>query len=445
MKNIAIIFLCIVAVSGCKCKENEPPKPPQDLTKPNIIFIVADDFGYEIPTVNGGESYSTPNMDKLADEGMRFTQCYSSPICCPTRSMLLTGKYCFRNYGNWGIMNPASKTIGNMFKDNGYKTCYAGKWQLDGGSVRINSFGFDNYVVWLPYEISPESDGGSRYKDPVLYTNNAFIPDGQTAGKYSEDIFTDSIVSFMQQNKDKSFFMYYASNLPHSPISPTPDQKEFAGWDSDPLNFSSKFFPNMVSYLDKKVKLLMDETKKLNIDKRTIFVFVGDNGSPEGVVSRFNGQSIQGGKKETNSYGTHVPLFVYCPGIITNGINNDLVDFTDFIPTLADIAGIPKPTNYGILDGRSFAEQLKGKTGTPRDYIFCHHILDTATNGVVPSRWVQNKTYKLYEDNGGSYHNPGFYNIITDPLELNAIPDAALTADELALKNSFTDVLNSMK
>lgn len=444
MKNIAIIFLCFIAISSCKCKDDDP-KPPQDTTKPNVIFILADDFGYEIPTVNGGESYNTPNIDKIALEGMRFTQCYSAPMCCPTRSMLLTGKYCFRNYGNWGIMNPVEKTIGNMFKSNGYKTCYAGKWQLDGGGTRINSFGFENYVVWLPFEISPESDGGSRYKDPVLYTNNAFIPAEDTKDKYSEDIFTDSIISFMQRNKDNSFFVYYSTNLVHAPVTPTPDQREFANWDSDPDNSAPKFFPQMVEYLDKKVRLLMDETKKLNIDKRTIFVFAGDNGSPEGVVSRFNGQDIQGGKKETNSYGTHVPLIVYGPGLINTGTNNDLVDFTDFIPTLAELTGIPAPTNLGILDGHSFAPQLKGGAGNPRDYIFCHHILDTSSPGVKPSRWVQNKTYKLYEDNGGTYHNPGFYNIVTDPLEVNPIPDNALTTDELAIKNSFTDVLNMMK
>lgn len=444
MKNIAYIFLCLIAISSCKCKDDDP-KPPQDTSKPNVIFIIADDFGYEIPTVNGGESYNTPNIDNLAAEGMRFTQCYSSPMCCPTRSMLLTGKYCFRNYGNWGIMNPAEKTIGNMFKNNGYKTCYAGKWQLDGGGTRIRSFGFDNYVVWLPFEISPESDGGSRYKDPVLYTNNNFIAAEDTKDKYSEDIFTDSILSFMRQNKDESFFVYYASNLPHSPASPTPDQKEFTNWDGDPDNSAPRFFPDMVTYLDKKVQLLIKETKKLDIDKRTIFVFVGDNGSPEGVLSRFNGIEIQGGKKETNSYGTHVPLIVYCPGLINTGVNNDLVDFTDFIPTLAEITGFPAPTNLGILDGRSFAPQLKGNAGIPRDYVFCHHILDTTFPGVKPSRWVQNKTYKLYEDNGGTYHNPGFYNIITDPLELNPIPDAALTADQLTIKNSFTDVLNNMK
>ena len=444
MKNIAYIFLCFIAISSCKCKDDNT-KPIQDTSKPNVIFIVADDFGYEIPTVNGGQSYTTPNIDKMASEGMRFTQCYSSPMCCPTRSMLLTGKYCFRNYGNWGIMNPAEKTIGNMFKNNGYKTCYAGKWQLDGGGTRIKSFGFDSYVVWLPFEISPESDGGSRYKDPVLYTNNNFIASEKTKDKYSEDIFTDSILSFMKQNKDQSFFVYYSTNLPHSPASPTPDQKEFTNWNSDPDNSAPRFFPDMVSYLDKKVQLLINETKKLNIDKRTIFVFVGDNGSPEGLKSLFNGIEIQGGKKETNTYGTHVPLMVYCPGLINSGVNNDLVDFTDFIPTLAEITGFSVPTNLGILDGRSFAPQLKGNAGVPRDYIFCHHILDTATPRVIPSRWVQNKTYKLYEDNGGSYHNPGFYNIITDPLELNPIPEAALTADQLAIKNSFTDVLNNMK
>jgi arylsulfatase A-like enzyme len=444
MKIISCIFLFgSLLLAGCKCKDDTPSPP--DTVKPNVIFILADDYGYEIPTVNGGESYDTKHLDMMAAAGMRFTQCYSAPMCSPTRSMLLTGKYCFRNYGQWGVMNASEKTLGNMFQNNGYKTCYAGKWQLDGGGTRINSFGFEDYLVWLPFEVGPERNGGSRYKNPKLYTKNNFLSEDAVSGKYSEDLFCDSILSFMRRHKSESFFVYYAPNLPHSPLSPTPNDKEFDNWDSDPDNFAPRFFPSMVSYLDDKLQLLIDETKKLNIDKRTIFVFVGDNGSPEGVISKFNGQDISGGKKETNTYGTHVPLIFYAPGIVPAGINEDLVDFTDFIPTLAEITGLPAPTNLGILDGQSFAPQLTGNTGKPRDYIFCHHILDTTVNGVIPSRWVQNKNYKLYEDNGGSYHNPGFYNMLIDPLELNPIPDFSLTADELAIKNAFQAVLNSMK
>ena len=127
-------------------------------------MIVSDDIGYEIPTADGGRSYSTPNIDKIAKGGIRFTQVRAAPLCSPSRFMLFTGKYNFRNYGIWGIMDTTQRTIGNMLQDAGYTTCYAGKWQLDGGDNSIRKFGFDKYSVWLPFKVCPEETEGSRYK-----------------------------------------------------------------------------------------------------------------------------------------------------------------------------------------------------------------------------------------------------------------------------------------
>ena len=105
--------------------------------QPNIILILADDVGYEIPAYTGGQSYSTPNLDKMMQNGMRFTNCNASPLCSPSRFMLLTGKYNFRNYTQWGNMDRSQKTFGNMLKDVGYSTYYAGKLQLNGGDTSI--------------------------------------------------------------------------------------------------------------------------------------------------------------------------------------------------------------------------------------------------------------------------------------------------------------------
>ena len=122
--------------------------------KTNIIFILADDVGFEVPACNGGQSYSTPNINSMAAEGIRFTQCFASPLCSPSRFMFLTGKYNFRNYGAWGVMDPnTNRTIANMLHDAGYKTLVAGKWQLDGGDASIHALGFDDYVVYEPFAI----------------------------------------------------------------------------------------------------------------------------------------------------------------------------------------------------------------------------------------------------------------------------------------------------
>src|SRR3954470_5350058 len=111
--------------------------------KPNIILFVANDFGFEIPTFNGGQSYSTPNLDFMANHGIDFTQCYNHPDGTPSRLAILTGKYNFRNYVRWGFLPPDQKTIGNLLHDAGYATYLVGKWQLDGGDARIRAAGFD--------------------------------------------------------------------------------------------------------------------------------------------------------------------------------------------------------------------------------------------------------------------------------------------------------------
>ena len=175
-----LIIVCGLAglVQSCR-KQHEslllPLSPPPD--KPNIILILADDYGYEIPEFDGGQSYQTPNLNQMAQQGMRFTQCHSAALCSPSRFMLMTGKYNFRNYHAWGVMDPSQRTFANMLRDAGYATCIAGKWQLEGGDSAIKNFGFDNYVVWEILGSDEDAGKGSRYKDPLLYENGAYLPD----------------------------------------------------------------------------------------------------------------------------------------------------------------------------------------------------------------------------------------------------------------------------
>src|SRR5678815_3439753 len=144
MKHVTLVLAIMLTIIAMHTKAQNQ--------KPNIILILADDVGYKSLTCNGGNLYSTPNIDALAKNGMRFTQCHASSGCCPSRFMLLTGKYNFRNYTEWGVMDRNQKTIAKMLKDAGYKAGYYGKWQLDGGDVSVHSFGFDNYAIHEPYE-----------------------------------------------------------------------------------------------------------------------------------------------------------------------------------------------------------------------------------------------------------------------------------------------------
>ena len=143
------VFFCLIILASCHKTSSDDVLPYQE--KPNIILILGDDVGYELFTCNGGQSYSTPAIDNLAQQGMRFTQCHACPNCSPTRIELLTGKYGFRNYITWGYLDPSQKTIANMLRDGGYKTCVAGKWQLDGGDQSIRALGFDKYSVFEPF------------------------------------------------------------------------------------------------------------------------------------------------------------------------------------------------------------------------------------------------------------------------------------------------------
>lgn len=445
-----LFFLSVVLFTGCtKIESLSTGQARQNSLlwakqKTNIIIILADDIGYEVPTYTGGSSYATPNIDKLAKDGMQFMQCYASPMCSPSRMMMMTGKYNFRNYYSWGKMPVTEKTIANMMQDAGYATCVSGKWQLDGGDTAIHNFGFDKYMVWAPYYKSGAGGGGSddatgQYKNPKIYVNGDYLPDSVINGKYGEDFFRQYLFDFIDSNISKPFFALWTMNLCHKNFSPTPDDPEFAAWDphKKPTKSDTIFFPSMVKYMDKQVGMLIQKLQQTNLTQKTIVFYLGDNGTPQDVHSTFQGQVIQGQKGITNYFGTHVPLIAYMPGSVKAGsFNDDLIDFTDFLPTMADIARRPLP-DYGTLDGKSFGPALKGIKGYARDWVYCyfypHPEKDTSK-----AAWVNNKVNKLYDD------DLGFVNIPTDPFEQNPIPYDMLTPNQKRDKDSFEIILSQL-
>lgn len=411
--------------------------------KPNIILFFFNDLGFEIPTFNGGESYSTPNLDFLAANGVQFTQCYNHPDGSPSRVAILTGKYNFRNYVKWGYLPPSEKTFGNMLHDAGYATCWVGKWQLQGADTRIRSAGFDNYIVFLP-EGSGQRE--NRYKDPHLYENGAYLPDSATAGKYSEDMFYDYLGKFIDSNKSRPFLAMYATLLPAQPWVPTPDDPEFKNWTSHDDTFHSdiKYFPGMVSYIDKIIGKVVQKLKDDGIANNTIIMFTSATQTDSRVTSQWRGQTITGTKTNTVKAGTNIPFVAYWPGTIQPGLKSTaLIDFTDFLPSLAGMAHIPVPTNYGTLDGTSFYDDMLQKAGKDRDWVFCHWDNDLQDNNAVPpERFINNKVYKLYDTVGNG--NGKFYKIRNDMFEKRPIPDSELTPQEIQIKAYFRSILDTM-
>ena len=388
--------------------------------RPNIILIMSDDLGYEVINANGGTSYETPRLNNLAETGIRFENAHAQPLCTPTRIQLMTGKYNFRNYIGFGLMDPNEKTFGHIMSDNGYKTLISGKWQLysynppdempeeRNKGQKIEDAGFDEFCVWHAHQTEEK---GSRYKNPIVYQNGEYLSKEITEGNYGEDIFSDYILDFMERNIDDPFFVYFPMTLTHRPLEPTPDSQEFAvfdppsnktlggrtweqleGWDDD-----SKYYKDMVEYHDKTIGKIVDKLDSLGIRENTLILYLGDNGSPIEVSSFMGDLEIPGGKGKTIDTGTHVPLICnWKSKIPASLVSTNLVDTTDFLPTIFEATGIKFPENY-IIDGKSFYHQLLGEDGDPRDWIFFH--FDAGGRNKRPiQRFLRNHSWKLYED-----------------------------------------------
>jgi arylsulfatase A len=456
--NLTSVFKSFTVIStflffGCS-KKNLDTLPQNSSTsnavrtdpRPNIVLILADDIGYEIPTYTGGESYSTPNLDLLAQNSLQFSECYTAPNCSPSRVMLMTGKYNFRNYIDWGIMDTTQYTIGNLMHNAGYATCISGKWQLDGGDAEIRKSGFDAYRVFLPFA-PPTMDGENaenwyRFKNPHLYEKAAYLPDSATNGKYADDMFVDYIGKFIDSNIDRPFFVYYPMSLCHNPHTPTPDDKSYASWTPESHKTSLTNFPSMVKYMDKEIGRVMAKINSSGLGQNTIVIFLSDNGTFSRITSKWRGTTVTGGKGTSTEYGTHVPLLVKWPGhIIPGAVNNSLVDLTDLMPTLADMAGISVPVNYGTIDGFSFFPAFSNSLSFPRSTVFCQWQPYKGYYTTSPlKRWAQTDQYKLYD----SINKSKFYNVFTDTLELYPIGNTTITQQERTIKNQLQQILNGM-
>ncbi|MDG1671083.1 MAG: sulfatase-like hydrolase/transferase [Akkermansiaceae bacterium] len=343
----------------------------------NIVLIMADDIGIECFGSYGGTSYKTPNIDRLASTGLRFTHAYSQPLCTPTRLEIMTGRENHRNWMCFGIMPPKEKTFGHMMQGFGYKTCMAGKWQLQsydppdfpnaderrGKGMHPKDAGFDSYALF--HSLHTE-DKGSRYADPT------YLSDGELhkelKGQYGEDLSVDFLLKFMGKNRDKKMFLYYPMALPHWPMNPTPSSEAWKD-SSRRLEADEKYFPDMVEYMDTIVGRLVDGVEKLGLRDDTLILFYSDNGTDQRIHSRFMGKKVQGGKNRTSQTGIRVPLIANWPNGIESGLNSDLVESSDFLPTLAALAGKKVPSDWQI-DGMSFEPQLFGDKGPVRDWAF---------------------------------------------------------------------------
>jgi arylsulfatase A len=401
--------------------------------KPNIVLIMADDLGYECLGCYGGKSYKTHTLDKLAATGMRFEHCYSQPLCTPSRVKIMTGQYNFRNYVNFGVLDPKQKTFAHLLRNCGYATCVVGKWQLYGSvdqSAEVRGTGslpqqagFDEHCLWQI------TDRGSRYKDPVMVQNGKPCDDLQ--GKYGPDVSCDYAFDFIERHKTGPFLLYFPMALVHSPFVPTLDSED---WEKPEHKNNAKYFADMVAFMDKIVGRIVSKLDELGLREKTLILFVGDNGTARNIRSKIDDRVIRGGKGLTTDGGTHVPMIASWPGVIPAGkVCSDLVDFSDFVLTIAEVVGAEIPRDMPI-DGRSFLPQLRGQKGNPREWIFCYYNPKwIGINKAV--RFVRDRRWKLYGDGE-------LYDVPADTLEQNPNPTGP---EAVAARKRLQAVLDSIK
>ena len=395
--------------------------------KPNIILIMADDLGYETIGANGGTSYRTPQLDKLAATGVRFTNCFVQPLCTPTRVQMMTGRYNVRNYVHFGYLDPQATTFGNLLKQAGYATCIVGKWQLGREVDLPKKFGFDEHCLWQHLRRPP------RYANPGLEINN--VEKDYTNGEYGPDLVTDYALDFITRKKDGPFFLYYPMILTHSPYQPTPDS---TNWDptakGERVNAKAEHFGDMVTHMDKLVGKLVARLESLGIRDNTLVIFLGDNGTGRGVRSMMGDRVVLGGKGMTTAAGMHVPLIANWPSQMAGPeICSDLVDSTDFLPTVLDAAGVPRPSGVK-LDGRSFLPQLLGEEGQPREWVYSWYSPRQSANMTV-REFAFNHQYKLYRSGQ-------FFDLRTDVEEKQPVPISSLKGEAATAAKLLQDALD---
>ena len=391
--------------------------------KPNIVLILADDLGIGNISAYGADNFKTPNIDALAKSGTIYERCFSAPVCGPSRAELMTGRYGFRT-GMTGndkesakIMAAATEImIPKILKPAGYVTGQVGKWSQV--PLEPADWGFDEYM-----RFQASGDYWNTQKRAEKYTvNGKSVP--LADGEYLPDKMHNFAVDFISRHKDEPFFLYYPMSHVHTDILRTPDSAP----DSKDL------FMDNIHYMDKLVGKLVAELDRLKLRDNTVIFFVGDNGvhPGEGDRSTIRGRRISGAKGMMLEGGSLVPCIVSWPGKIAAGkVSPDLVDFSDFLPTISELAGANLPEGVTI-DGKSFASILKGEEGTPREWIF----VQLGRNWYVrESKWKLNHAGELFDMKDAPFEEKPVATDSTDPEAIAARARLQAALDKLDVKS----------
>ncbi len=360
---------------------------------PNVIFLLTDDQGYGDLSCHGNKQIRTPNVDRLADESVRFTDFHSCPVCSPTRASLMTGRYNYRTgvvdtYLGRSMMYRDEVTAPEMFRAAGYRTGIFGKWHLgDNYPLRAIDHGFDEALVLLGGGLAqPSGPPGNGYFDPILEHNGKPV----SAKGYCTDIFTNATLEFVEANRNRPFFAYLPTNAPHDPLQV--DDKYVAPYSAMGLDERTARVYGMIANIDENLGRVVNQLKKLDLDRNTILVFMTDNGP---AFPRFNA-GLRGVKGTVYEGGIRVPFFVRWTGRLKTRSVPQIAAHIDVLPTLLEACGIPK-VGVRPFDGVSVWPLMTGQrvNWADRNLFFQWHRGDAPE--AFRNAAVRSQRYKLVD------------------------------------------------
>jgi len=362
MRRLVLLLVWVLCVSAIAAADG-----------PNIIYIMADDLGYGDLGCYGQKLIKTPHIDRMAAEGLRFTDFYSgSTVCAPTRSCLMTGLHTghTRVRGNKSMEDKRvpllgeDVTVAEVLKQAGYVTGIIGKWGLgDPGTTGVpNRQGFDYWFGYL------NQQKAHSYYPPYLWRNEEkyLLPgneDGQRK-QYSHDLFTAEALAFIKQNKGKRFFLYLPYTIPHGDYE-IPSDEPYSGrdWPEESKNRAA-----MITLMDRDVGRIFKLLNDLGLDSKTLVFFCSDNGPPKFEELFDSNGPLRGIKRDMYEGGIRVPMIVRWPGKVKAGAVSDQVwAMWDFLPTAAELAGVKPP---GDIDGMSMLNALLGKKQKSHEFLY---------------------------------------------------------------------------
>ncbi len=392
-RTLCVLLTVVVSTTLAASRTSRAADRATNPSKLNIVFFLIDDLGWTDLGCMGSDFYETPNIDRLASQGMLFTHAYSNgPNCAPSRASLLSGQYTPRHgiftvgdpardrhayrklepIANKTVLDPRFVTVAEALKTNGYVTAAMGKWHL-GDDPRTQ--GFDVNIAGCKWG----SPSGGGYHSPYHYPNLV----NDQPGEYLTDRLTVEACKFIEQNRDRPFFLYLAHYAVHVPLQGKKELVAKYKAKAPGRHHKNPVYAAMIESVDDSVGAVLKKLDELGLTDRTVVFFTSDNGGAGGSTSN---APLRGAKGMLYEGGIRVPLLVKWPGVVKPGSRCDVpVIGVDFYPTLLEITGTPRPKDY-TLDGLSLVPLLTGKGGFPERAIYWHFPCYLQGSGNSPFR-----------------------------------------------------------